>query len=76
MAYNVANPILVLVGAAASNGQRMFAEELFSVELSNSVESLSPLLSEGKFDGLPAVLLCQIVNDRVKNRSIHKRLLK
>lgn len=66
MASNVTNPILVLVGATASVGNRMFAEELFNVELFESVKSLAPILSEGKFDGLPAVLLCQIINDRVK----------
>lgn len=60
------NPIFALVGATASVGNRMFAEELFNVELGDSIESLAPILSEGKFDGLPAVLLCQIIDDRIK----------
>lgn len=66
MTYQVANPILALVGAAASNGQRMFAEDLFNVELADSIKGLAPILSEGKFDGLDARTLCQIINDRVR----------
>lgn len=66
MAYQVGNPILALVGAAASVGNRMFADELFNAEMSKSISSLEPILSEGKFDGCNALTLCQIINDRVQ----------
>lgn len=66
MAYQVQNPILVLIGATASQGNKMFADDLFNVELVQSIKSLEPILSEGKFDGLNATTLCQIMNDRVQ----------
>lgn len=65
MAYQVSNPILVLVGATASAGNAMFADELFNVHLCESLHGLDPLLSEGKFDGLSAVNMCRIIHDRV-----------
>lgn len=65
MAYQVENPILVLVGATASAGNSMFADELFNVEMASSIKGLSPLISEGKFDGLTAVTMCRVIHDRV-----------
>lgn len=70
MAYQVQNPVLVLVGAAASQGQKMFANDLFNAEMCESIKGLTPLLSEGKFDGLDAITMCQILNDRVQLSAI------
>lgn len=65
MSYQISNPILALVGATASVGNSMFAEELFNVEFCESLNGLDALTNEGKFDGMTSVNMCRVIHSRI-----------